>query len=88
MKVKELIKELKKMPPEARVFHIWDGEPRTAINVVYESKSGHVMTCDWGGMVYRDDYNPKDSDLGSFKYGRFHAPENPKGYSEEDELYY
>lgn len=35
------------MPQDAQVYHIWDGEPRTRINVVYVSKGGDVMTADF-----------------------------------------
>lgn len=47
MTVKQLIKELEKMPPDAHVFHIWDGEPRTEINFVWLCKVGQVMTADY-----------------------------------------
>ncbi len=59
MKVKQLIKELKKMPQNAKVYHIWDGEPRTEINHVYFSKSGKVMTLDdINEKVYTDKHKP------------------------------
>lgn len=58
MKVKELINELKKMPQNAKVYHIWDGEPRTEINKVYFSKSGKVMTLDNNEDVYTDKHKP------------------------------
>jgi hypothetical protein len=47
MKVKDLIEQLQKMPQDAEVYHLWDGEPRTRVNVVYVSKSGHVITADF-----------------------------------------
>jgi hypothetical protein len=61
MTVVELIEKLKKMPPRARVFHIWDGEPRTGINIVYKSRCGAVMTADWGEVVYSTNARPKDA---------------------------
>lgn len=60
MKVKELIQLLQKMPQEARVFHLWDGEPRTEINIVYESRVGHVITADYNEDCYSTQYMPKD----------------------------
>jgi hypothetical protein len=59
MKVKELIKELEKMPQDALVFVIWDGEPRTEINVVWKAKNGAVMTADFNDVCYSDDARPK-----------------------------
>jgi hypothetical protein len=59
MTVKELIKELKKMPREARVFHIWDGEPRTEIQSVWKTKKG-VMTMDKDEPIYNEEYRPSN----------------------------
>jgi len=59
MKVKELIEKLKELPQEARVFHLWDGEPRTAINVVYESLNGSVITSDYEQVCYSSTARPK-----------------------------
>ena len=61
MKVKELIRELQKMPQGAKVYHLWDGEPRTEINVVYESKNGRVITADFMEVCYSTDARPKDA---------------------------
>lgn len=58
MKVRELIEKLQDMPPDADVMHIWDGAARTEINFVWVSKSGKVMTADYGQVVYRDVSRP------------------------------
>lgn len=52
MKVKELIDALRGMPGDASVFHLWDGEPRTEISVVYEAKNGTIITAPYGEVCY------------------------------------
>lgn len=59
MKVKDLIKELEKMPQDASVWHIWDGEPRTEIEMVYKAKNGDVMTISEGMPCYTDEFRPE-----------------------------
>jgi hypothetical protein len=61
MKVKELIKELKKLPPKANVFNLQSGEPRKEINVVYQSKSNRIILADFDEPVYSTYYRPKDA---------------------------
>lgn len=61
MTVAELIEELKKMPQDARVFHVWDGKPRTAITFVWLSRSGNVMTADYNQNVYTNEHRPADA---------------------------
>ena len=58
MTIKELIFNLSRMPPEAKVFHIWDGEPRTEIQLVWLSKRGDVMTSDYDQVVYSNEARP------------------------------
>jgi len=84
MTVKELIKELQKMPQNARVFHLWDGEPRTAINVVYETKNGMVMTSDYEQVCYSTDARPKEAPT-SEENRYWETTKNPKGYTGEDD---
>ena len=52
MKVRDLITALKAMPMDAEVAHVWDGEPRTHINVVWLTPDGRVLTADYGELVY------------------------------------
>lgn len=61
MKVKDLITELEKMPQDAEVLHLWDGEARTAIEIVYLSKNGNVITADFGMVCYSSDTRPVDA---------------------------
>lgn len=58
MTVKELQKILRTMPPNARVFHLWDSEPRTPIDYVYLSKTGHVITSAYGQYCSNPNYHP------------------------------
>lgn len=83
MTVKELIEELLKMPQDARVFHLWDGEPRSAINIVYESIGGKVITADFEMPCYLTAARPKDYIEDGFNY--YVTPENPNGYTNEDD---
>lgn len=46
------------MPQDVSVFHIWDGDARTEINMVYLSKRGDVMTIDEGMNCYSDGARP------------------------------
>ena len=61
MRVSELIYALKKMPQDAEVEHLWDGEPRTAINFVYLSKDGRVITADYNQDCYSTAGRPVDA---------------------------
>lgn len=58
MDVKSLIQELQKMPQDAEVTHIWDGEPRTHIELVWLTKCGFVATSDYNELVYSDNNRP------------------------------
>ena len=61
MKVRELITALEKMPSEAEVLHLWDGEPRTAIEFCWLSLRGDVITSDYGQRCYTGDARPFDA---------------------------
>ena len=52
MTAAELIEELKKMPPEAQVWHLWDGGLHTEINHVWLARSGCVATADDAQLCY------------------------------------
>ena len=87
MEVRELIKQLKKLPQNARVFHLWDGEPRTAINVVYETKNGNVMTADYESVCYSENARPKNAP--TVEQERYWATEeNTTGYIPGDDWDY
>ena len=58
MKVKELIRALQAMPPEADVTHLWDGEARTDIQQVWLARGGFVVTSDFDMVCYSDDSRP------------------------------
>jgi len=57
MTVKELIECLEQMPSEKKVFHIWDGEPRSEIQFIWETESG-IMTADSDEIVYTESFRP------------------------------
>lgn len=61
MKVSALIEALKLMPPDAEVFHLWDGEPRTEIEHVYLARSGIVITADHDMVCYSGENRPEDA---------------------------
>lgn len=80
MKVIELIQHLKQMPPNAEVWHLWDGELRTKIEYVWLARGGQVATADHGQVCYSTDSRPEDSPTD--KEDRYwHTPEAPE---EED----
>ncbi len=59
--VQGLIALLQTMPQDAVVDHLWDGAPRTRINLVWLSRSGHVITSDYDEVCYYDEARPKDA---------------------------
>lgn len=61
MKVKELIKALQGMPPDAEVTHLWEGEPRTSIEVVYLARSGLVVTADYNQFCFSTESRPRNA---------------------------
>lgn len=83
MTVKELIEKLKELPQNAKVFHLWDGEPRTAINVVYESKNGSVITSDYKELCYSTSARPKNAPT-SEEDRYWKTEESPEGHNGED----
>ena len=87
MTVKDLIEKLKELPQDAKVFHLWDGKPRTSINVVYETKSGAVMTAGYEQVCYSSSARPKDAP-NSEEVRYWQTEKAPRGYTEEDEWDY
>ncbi len=63
MKVSELIEALKIMPQDAEVRHLWDGEARTAIELVWLARDGNVITADHGMGCYSANTMPVDATL-------------------------
>jgi len=63
MTVSELIKILQKMPPDAQVLHLWDGELRTAIEHVWLTRDGQVGTADFEEYCYIRASWPADATL-------------------------
>ncbi len=61
MKVKELIKELQKMPQHADVKHVWDGEARTEIELIWLARDGFVATSDYDQIVYSNGSRPENA---------------------------
>lgn len=58
MTVTELIAALQSMPPNAVVSHLWDGEARTIINLLWLARDGTVVTSDYGMTCYSDGTRP------------------------------
>lgn len=58
MTVTQLIKALEQMPPDAEVFHLWDGLARTCIEAVWLARSGAVVTADTEMVCYDDRDRP------------------------------
>ena len=52
MKVNKLIKELQQLPQDANVYCIWDGEPRSNIDLVWEDGEGDIMLMAESDYVY------------------------------------
>ena len=52
MEVCELIEILKTMPQNTHVYHLWDGEARTKIELVWLANDGSVMTSDYNEPCY------------------------------------
>lgn len=58
MTAKELMALLATMPPDARVWHLWDGALRTEIQHVWLARSGVVATADDNHVCYDTDDRP------------------------------
>lgn len=61
MQVSELIEALKRMPQDAYVWHLWDGEARTQVKHVWLSRSGRVITSDAGMVCYTESTRPSNA---------------------------
>ena len=65
MKVSDLINGLQKMPQDADVLCLWDGELRTEVNIIYESKGGDVVLADFNDVCYSTNSRPKNAPTAS-----------------------
>ncbi len=61
MTVKELIRHLKKMPKNAKVKQLWDGEARTEVNIIYLARNGEVITADYEEQCYSTESRPPEA---------------------------
>lgn len=61
MKVTDLIDALREMPPDAEVWHLWDGALRTEINHVWLARNGKVATADDAAMCYDEESRPESA---------------------------
>lgn len=61
MKVKQAIELLKNMDQEAELMHLWDGECRTDIELIYMGKTGVCVTADFDQAAYSDECRPIDA---------------------------
>ena len=61
MRAKELIVELNKMPPDAKVGYVYDGAIRGDIAHVWLARSGVVAMADVEDVVYCTEDRPKDA---------------------------
>jgi hypothetical protein len=57
----ELITLLAEMPPNAQVFHLWDGELRTEIQHVWLTRDGRIGTSDDREVCYSTEDRPVDA---------------------------
>ena len=84
MTVSELIEKLKELPQDRRVFMLIDGEPRSALNVVYESKTGRVVVAGYGHVVYSTNARPVDAPT-RMQDNYWRTEEDPNILSPEDD---
>lgn len=83
MKVKDLIAALSVMPLDAEVWHLWDGHPYTAIELVWLARSGDVVTADYGMVCYEDLARPLDApSAGTDKYWETQQASDPDDWKE------
>lgn len=61
MIVSDAIKELLKMPQDAELSQLWDGELRTDVNIIYLARNGKVVTSDYNQVCYSEEARPTES---------------------------
>lgn len=52
MTVRELIRKLELLPPDAEVYYAWDGGARSEAAHVYQARGGHVVIADENEVLY------------------------------------
>lgn len=60
MLVKELIAQLEKLPMDAQVYYVWDGESRTPCEAAYLAKNGRVVLVGEDESIYNSGDSPED----------------------------
>lgn len=83
MTVSQLIAELNKMPPDAEVSHLWDGQLYTNIELVYLAKNGRVVTSDYSMVCYDTEARPTGAPT-SDEDKHWETGENPNGKDGDD----
>lgn len=68
MNVRDLIKALSAMPEDAEVWHLWDGECRTAIEHVWLARDGTVVTSDYSEVCYSTESRPTSAPTSEENY--------------------
>ena len=61
MKVRELIAQLSKLPPDAKVAYVWDGEARSEVEYVWLARSGDVLLAYGDAVVYETENRPSSA---------------------------
>lgn len=61
MNVSEVIAALQKMPADAEVLMLWDGDLRSGIDVVWLARDGEVGVGPWNEPCYSEGYRPAGS---------------------------
>jgi hypothetical protein len=61
MTAAELMQLLETMPPDARVWHVWDGEARTEVEHVWLARDGTVVTADNNQVLYSTESRSEDA---------------------------
>lgn len=77
MIVKELIAELSKMPPDAKVGYVWDGAARSWVDNVWLARSGDVLLAYGGAEVYNTEDRPPSAPVSEDK--RYWNTKSTKG---------
>lgn len=61
MKVKDALKLLSQMPPDAELRYLWDGEARSVVRHVWMARNGDVILADQDEPVQVVDERPANA---------------------------